>query len=187
MRVASKAKFFELWEAGVLGNRTRLWRDPHTALLEARRLGIKEIGFREIRPIGTTGAGKWEKVPREEIIDAANRWYAEGRKFLLDDGAPDDKRVLQGEICRTYNGMEGYLDTVAKLPIRPAMAAGHMRHFSYAACKILLDKYMDPNSRDDLDMLLELYPDAAVEFSTFSINVGIFPHRNTLFWETRDY
>jgi hypothetical protein len=51
----------------------------------------------------------------------------------------------------------------------------------------LLDRFMDPNSRADLDALLDLYPDAAVEFSCFSVNVGIFPARNTIFWETRNY
>ena len=71
--------------------------------------------------------------------------------------------------------------------MRLAMAAGHMRHCSYATVNALLEKFMDPSSRGDLDALLELFPDATVEFSCFSINVGVFPGRNTLFWEVRDY
>lgn len=176
-----------MWMEGLLGNRTRLWKDPFQCLEDAKRLGIKEIGFREVRPAGTAGSGKWQKVPIEDLLITCIQWKDEGRNFLLDDGAPDQYRVLQGEVCRTHRGMEGYLDTISKLPMRPAMAAGHMRHCSYATTIALLNKFMDPNSRADLDALLELYPDAAVEFSTFSVNVGIFPHRNTLFWETRNY
>lgn len=201
-KIRSKAQFFELWEAGVLGNRTRLWRDPSVAFdwgeqESRRRMGFTvradgygmqraevEIGFRQI---GKTGGGKWEKVPWQRVFETAQQWQREGRKFIMDDGAPDWCRRLQGEICRTYRGLEGYLDTVSQLPMRPAMAAGHMRHCTASVVIALLDRFMDPNSRDDLEALLELYPDATIEFSTFGIDVGVIPNRNTIFWEVRDY
>lgn len=192
MRIPSKAAFFELWEAGVLGNRTRLWRNPMDAYkwglaqAAARQSGrsLPEIGFRQI---GSSGGGAWEKVPWSKVLDTASRWENAGRTFIMDDGAPDDCRTIQGEICRTYRGLEGFIDTVGKLPMRPAAAAGHMRPTSPMETLALLRTYMDPSSQEDLWALLELYPDAAVEFSCFRRNVGIFPNRNTLFWETRDY
>lgn len=187
MIVKNKAEFFKLWMEGVLGNRTRLWKDPFQALEEARKFGIKEIGFREVRQAGTAGAGKWEKVDRELILPTALRWKGEGRKFLMDDACPNEKIIFQGEVCRTYRGLEGFLDTTGHMPMRPAMAAGNMKHYSPAATIHLIEKFMDASSQEDLWALLDLYPDAAVEFSTFSVNVGIFPHRNTLFWETRNY
>lgn len=198
MKIENKAKFFELWEAGVLGNRTRLWRDPEEAyrwaqLKDLNRLSNNtfttqtEIGFREIRKAGSAGAGAWEKVPWPLVHLTAERWKAAGRNFILDDGCPDDCRTLQGEVCRTHRGLEGFLDTVSKLPMRPAMAAGHMHHTSHLQTLTLIRRFMDPSSRDDLEMLLDLYPDAAVEFSCFGRNVGIFPGRNTIFWETRNY
>ena len=194
MQIRSKAQFFEMWEAGVLGNRTRLWRDPVKAATWGKEQWIKsdrdiddnppEIGFRQI---GKQGGGKWEKVPWFHVLETANVWKNEGRAFIMDDGAPDWCRQLQGEICRTYRGLEGYLDTVGKLPMRPAMAAGHMRHCTPAVVCALLDRYMDANSRDDCEALLDLYPDATIEFSTFGVDVGVFPNRNTLFWEVRNY
>ena len=180
MKIQSKHEFFTMWKQGLLGNRTNLWTDP----FEAFESGAKEIGFREI---GKAGGGAWEKVPYQDVWFTADLWRLAGRKFLMDDGAPDWCRTLQGEICRTYRGMEGYLDTIGELPMRPAMKAGHMRHCTYATCKALLEKFMDPSSRDDLDALLELYPDATVEFSCFDIDTGVFPGRNTIFWETRNY
>jgi hypothetical protein len=200
MRITSKQQFFSLWEAGVLGNRTRLWRDPLDAFEWGRNNSnfrayengcwsqhpdLPEIGFREIRKSGTAGAGAWEKVPWHRALETAERWRAAGRNFVMDDGAPDDKRTLQGEVCRTHRGLESYLEVGGGLPMRPAMAAGLMKHRGYVETKVLLDRYMDPSSRDDLDMMLDLYSDHTIEFSCFSVDVGIFPGRNVIFWETR--
>ncbi len=200
--VRNKAQFYEMWEAGLLGNRTRIWRDPVKAFEWGRDrsnfrawkngrwdkpTGLPEIGFREIRPAGTPGAGRWQKVPWSQVIATAEEWRAEGRNFIMDDGAPDEYRTLQGEVVRTERGLEGFLDLEGKLPMRPAMAAGYMKHYGYLQTRLLLERYMDANSRDDLDMILDLFPDHAVEFSTFTVNVGVFPRRNTLFWEVRAY
>jgi len=182
MKIISKKQFFDMWRAGVLGNRTRLWNDPVKCFEESTDLNIKTIGFREV---GKTGGGAWEKVPLEKMLITARKWKDAGRTFILDDGCPDEKRTIQGEICRTELGLYGYLDTKSILPMRPAIAAGHMRSCSYATCIALLDRYMDASSRDDLEMLLELYPDHVIEFTSFSVDVGVFPNRNTLFWETR--
>jgi hypothetical protein len=203
MEIRSKRQFFAMWEAGVLGNRTRLWRDPEEAFrwganqdisksIKATRKGSAsfpgtEIGFRELRKPGTSGAGAWEKVPWPLVPETAKRWRKAGREFIMDDGCPDQYRTLQGEVVRTERGLEGFLETEGKLPMRPAMAAGHMKHRSYLETRLLLERYMDPSSRDDLDSILEMFPDHAVEFSCFSVNVGIFPHRNTIFWEVRRY
>ena len=104
----------------------------------------------------------------------------------MDDGAPDDKRTLCGEVARTYRGLEGTLGVV-QMPMREAMKKGLLLPRSGATVLALLDKYMDPSSRDDLDALLDLYPDATVELSCFTVDVGVIPGRNTIFWEVRDY
>lgn len=180
MIIPNKREFFRLWEAGVLGNRTNLWRDPNDAFDSQ----APEIGFREI---GKSGGGAWEKVPRHLVFQTAKYWRLRGRNFIMDDGCPDEHRGLQGEVCRTYRGLEGYLDVDGGLPMRQAAAAGKFKSYSPTETLALLDRFMDPSSKDDLFMLLDLYPDATVEFSTFRVDVGVFPNRNTLFWETRNY
>jgi len=184
VKISSKNEFFRLWKLGVLGNRTRLWDNPYHAWNDSLELNIKELGFRQI---GKAGGGAWEKGPREDVFEIADRWGREGRKFIIDDGAPDWCRTLQGEICRTHRGMEGYLDTIGKLPMRPAMAAGHMKSYTYVMVNYLLNKYMDASSRDDIEMLLEIYPEATIEFSCFGIDCGVFPNRSTIIWEVRNY
>lgn len=187
MRIPSKTCFFSLWEAGVLGNRTRLWRDPRLAFVEGfGHLGLMDIGFRELRRPGTAGAGAWCKAQYGTFWDTVHEWQKAGRNFIMDDGAPDQYRTLQGEVCRTHEGMVGFLSLGSKLPMRPDMAAGNMKHYSYAATLRLLEIYMDPPSRDDLDMIFELFPDAAIEFTCFTVKCGVFK-RNTLFWEVRNY
>lgn len=180
MKITSKAQFFTLWEQGVLGNRTNLWHDP----FKAWDSNTPYIGFRQI---GVNGGGAWEKVPRVLLFQTYNKWKDSGYNFIMDDGAPHDKATIQGEICRTFRGLEGYIDTSSQLPMRRAAAAGYLHHYTGSEILVLLNTFMDPSSQDDVRELLDLYPDATIEFTCFSINVGVFPHRNTLIWEVRCY
>jgi hypothetical protein len=188
MQIRSKRQFFALWEAGLLGNRTSIWRDPQEAYRVAfEQRNLVDVGFREIRKAGSTGAGAWCKATRGAFWETVHVWRALGRQFIMDDGVPNEKQTLMGEIVRTERGLEGFITLATPLPMRPAMAAGLMKHRSYLETRLLLEQYMDPSSRDDLDSILEMYPDHVVEFSCFSVNVGIFPRRNTMFWEVRNY
>lgn len=180
MRIISKAQFFRLWEAGVLGNRPRLWRNVEEAVAS----DAQNIGFREL---GRAGGGAWCRVPRTEARVTAHFWAQKGRQFIMDDGCPDDLATLQGEVCRTIFGWEGFLGLAHGLPMRKMFACGYARPVQGAAVIALLDRYMDASSRGDLEALLELYPEASVEFTCFEHNVGQIPGRNTIFWETRDY
>jgi hypothetical protein len=188
MQINSKRKFFSLWEAGLLGNRTNIWRDPNQAYAEAFiKRNLVDVGFREIRKAGSTGAGAWCKATRGAFWETVRVWQALGRQFIMDDGVPNEKQTLMGEIVRTERGMEGFITLATPLPMRPAMAAGLFKPRGYLETRLLLERFMDPSSRDDLDAILEMYPDHVVEFSCFSVNVGIFPRRNTMFWEVRLY
>jgi hypothetical protein len=181
MKIVSKREFFRLWEAGVLGNRTMLWRDIDDAMAS----GCPLIGFREM---GRAGGGAWALVGRDDARDMAMVWKKAGRQFIMDNSVPNERSVLQGEVCRTFCGLESYLAIGRALPpMRISMREGRHQHFGYVQTTALLTHFMDPSSRDDLDALLELYPEATVEFTTFDVNVGHLPGRNTIFWETRNY
>jgi len=182
MKILSKTQFFSAWEAGVLGNRTRLWRRPEDA---ASALGAPKIGFREL---GKTGGGKWQLVDQSQAMETAAQWIREGRNFIMDDSVPNERSTMQGEVCRTHRGLESFLAVGRGLPpMRTSIAQGLHRPYGYVATKAILDQYMDPSSRDDLDMLLELYPNATIELTCFDVEVGNIPHRRVMFWEVRDY
>jgi hypothetical protein len=112
-------------------------------------------------------------------------WKSEGRNFIMDDSVPNDKQTLMGEVCRSYRGWEGLLG-MTKEPMRPAIRKGLLKPMKGAVVPHLLRTYMDPSSLDDLYDILDLYPDATVEFSCFSVPVGVL-QRPTMFWEVRNY
>lgn len=180
MKIKSKVEFFRLWQAGCLGNKLRTWDDPAAAVAS----GVPLVGFREL---GKAGGGAFQMAERDQIRLVAAEWELKGRRYVVCEAAPDHRATLQGEVCRTFNGMEGAMGLSGGLRMRDAIAAGLLKPRSYLETIVLLNRYMDPSSRDDLDALLDLYPDAAVEFTCYEVNVGDLPGRNTIFWETRDY
>lgn len=188
VEINNKREFYKLWREGVLGNRTNLYDSfEEAAKAQAHKPWDKQrYGFREI---GRSGGGKWELGTN--FYDAkltADRWIKEGRKFIIDDSVPNHKSLMQGEVCRTEKGLQSFLAIGYGLkPMRLTMAAGLHKHRGYLETRLLLEKFMDASSRDDLDQLLELYPDSAIELTCFDIKVGHFPNRNTIFWETRNY
>lgn len=183
MKITSKAEFFRLWEAGVLGNRPHLF---HSAA-EAHASGFSLIGFRQLGP---RGGGAWCRVPRHRVYKTAEKWSKLGVPFIMDSGtapAGDANITLQGEVCRTCQGLVGLLGVTPGFAMRPALQRGLLLPRTSATVLALLHRYMDPSSQDDLEALLDLYPDAVVEFTCFSRDTGIIPGRNTIFWEVRDY
>jgi hypothetical protein len=179
MHITSKAEFFRLWNAGVLGFKLRTWDDPKEAVAS----GAPIIGLRQI---GKAGGGRLDIVPREELIAMAAEWTAAGLKFMCCEAAPDEHGTIQGEVCRTYRGLEGLLGFSNGLRMRDAIARGLLVPRSPAATFVLLRDYMSAASRDDLDGLLELYPDATVEFTCYGEH-DFGRGRNAIFWEVRDY
>lgn len=179
-QIRSKQQFFDLWRAGVLGNRPAVFESPEVAYAS----GEPYIGFREV---GKGGGGAWELVPRAAIDIVAARWRAAGRRFMCDGAAPNDRTTLQGEVCRTVYGLEGFLAVRTGLSMRAAMQAGLLLPYRGVTVRALMTQFMDPASCDDVDALFDLYPDATIEFSCFDVDVGIIPGRNCIIWEVRDY
>jgi hypothetical protein len=181
--IKSKAQFFQLWKEGVLGNRTHIWEDIADAIQGAAYLGLSQVGFREVRKPGTAGAGSWELVDVRDLYVKWGLWKFLGRKFIIDSGAPNHLTTLCGEVIRTSRGLEGALAVEPKCGMRQATLTPRTSLVTH----LLVKHYMDHSSQDDLEMILDEYPDHAIEFSCFPVNVGVFPHRNTIFWETRCY
>jgi hypothetical protein len=183
MIIRSKSEFFALWEKGILGNRPQLFRDP----IQAWRSGVPYIGFRQL---GKTGGGLWTRVPRSEFWRTVHIWNDLNISYIMDSALypTDDSHItLEGEICRTYRGLEGLMGFCKGFSMRAAIKAGLLKPRSGAEVLVMLNRWMDPSSQDDLRDLLDLYPDATIEFTCFDVDVGIIPGRSTIFWEVRGY
>lgn len=183
MRISSKREFYQLWEAGALGNRPHLFRDP----AEAYSSGFPLIGFREL---GKAGGGKWQRVGHMDVLETARIWSEAGRSFIMDSSTypcDDSNITLQGEVCRTYRGLQGYLGYCKGFTMRAAMREGLLKHRSSSEVLVMLERWMDPSSIDDVRDLLDMYPDATIEFSCFDRDTGVIPNRNSIIWEVRSY
>jgi hypothetical protein len=181
MEIRTKAKFFELWNAGVLGFKLRTWDTVEAARAANPAPGI--IGFRQI---GKSGGGKLDIVPFSKLDETADAWRREGRIYMICEAAPDEKGTIQGEICRGPFGWAGIMGFSRGLRMRDAIAQGLLTPRSGAVARALVRRFMSPASLDDLDAILDLYPDAAVEFTCYGDH-NFERGRNTIFWEVRNY
>lgn len=178
MKITTKAEFYRLWNLNALGHKLRTWEDPKDALAS----GAPIIGLRQI---GAAGGGRLDIVPRDQVIGTARVWTNDGLKFMCCEAAPDELGTLQGECCRTFRGWEGTMGLSRGLRMREAAKAGLLVPRSSSVTRFLLRTYLSAPSLDDLDAILDLYPDAVIEFTCYDLDFG--RGRNTIFWEVRDY
>jgi hypothetical protein len=155
--------------------------------MDAWRWEAAEYGFRMAKR-GQGGGGAWSGVSRAEFWATVREWDLEygTHNYYIDDRVPDTKQTIQGELCRTHRGLEGYIGS-SHLPMRLAMQQGILTPRSPIETLVIINSYMDPSSRDDIDAILELFPDATIEFTCFQIDIGNIPGRNTILWEVRNY
>jgi hypothetical protein len=103
----------------------------------------------------------------------------------FNESMPDERIVMQGEVLLSENHYELTYSCARGLSMREALENAQSARGLRA--KMILAQYLDPASLDDLQVLLAMYPDSVVEFSTYECNVGNIAGRNAIFWEVRNY
>lgn len=179
-QIRNKREFYRLWKQNLLGNRPILFESPE----EAANYSGPYVGIREV---GAAGGGWFRIVRPWEVLNVCHIWKDLGKEFVLDGAVPNDRCLLLGEITQTFRGWEGYLAIRPKVPMRAAMKDGLLKPVSGLRVRLLLEHFMDSSSYEDVRELLDLYPDATIEFGCYDVQVGILPNRNTIIWETRCY
>lgn len=183
MIVENKRQAYALFHNGRLGNKFRTWDSVRDFVYSGYS------GTASMRYKGTVTGKAWVayNVPASEVADRAKAWIAEGADPMLivvNESAPDERLAIQGEIIVTIKGLSFFYST-RKEKMRNAMVYGKQAYGVQAHA--LLRRYCTASSYDDLMELLELYPDSAVEFSVYEMNVGNCRGRNTVIWEVRNY
>lgn len=137
------------------------------------------------------GAQTWYNVPPEDLADV---WYQQACKpfgefsesqLYISEMAPTTLTLIQGEVMRDVGGLYLYYSTVAK-PMRDSLKEGGREAKGLMALG-LLRGYLNHNSYNWLEGLLDAYPDHVVEFSCYAKQWGTVPGHNTVFWEVRQY
>lgn len=184
--IPDKETFYRLWRSGRLGNRLRSWTYDEfakTGHAEAANAGLA-LGLRYREPGSRFSAMHLRAATALlQLHEWVRHQGADKHKFSIDEMAPHDLQTIEGEVMAP--GFE-LTYTFVKKPMRLAFAEQQLYASGYKA-KALLVCYMTDSDFSDLMELFDQYPEAVVEFSCFRKNVGMVPHRNTIFWECRNY
>ena len=181
-RINTKKEFYKLYNAGLLGNRALAW-DTYQELLASDwrdRVCIRGVGIPRNRVRYNI---PFEKI-HDEIADLESKGFPKSI-LRFNQSMPDQNLVIQGEVAYLLHGWEMTYTTI-KIPMNAAFQK-ETKIARGLAVKVILESAMDPSSFADLEALFDLYPESAVEFSTYDIAVGNIPGRNTVFWEVRHY
>jgi hypothetical protein len=181
--IASKNEFMPLWNAGRLGNKPRTWPDLASALESDYRGCFSCRDGRADSRLTRYG------VPYAKLIDVVAEMESQGARWVhFNESAPDERLLIQGEyqdgmIMPAENPRNKYLMWSTEQTQMKRVKQWH--HTEGSASVAILRSYLNDNSWDDLQVLLEQYPNHIIEFSAYECFVGNLPGRNTLIWEVR--
>lgn len=185
MIIATKRDSYKLYEEGRFGNKLRTWNSL------SELLSSDFVGKVVMRYKGVAGGAKYPFLGVHLSIDAAVETHRAWRKLgareteiVFNEAAPDEKLLLQGELTLSTEHYSLFWSD-EKTTMRSALSRGVQWHGLRALH--LLKSRMFPSSWEDLQVLLDDFPDSVVEFSTYSVPVGGLPGRNTVIWEVRNY
>lgn len=182
MQIKTKADMYDAYFRGPFGNRLRSW-DTVQAYLASGYHG--PVTMRTSRGGGGPCAYGVEWIDVDRV---AHEWSHIGislKEIRINESAPDKLLIIQGEVMRTIDHLHLRYSTL-KLPMRKALATTQ-HHVGGLRAQMLLKGAMDPASYDDLNELLDDYDGAIIEFSTWAVDVGDCPRRNSVVWEVRHY
>lgn len=191
MRIRNKRLMYQLFEKGEFGNRPRTWGDL-TDLLASDFRG--EVGMFQKDPRGGGGLVRYN-VPVAAAAEHTAKWATKGVRptdIQYTEMAPHQHNLIQGEVmgpsrlpwsAETCDWSMSYNCAVG-LTMRDARALPWRQSGKYT--RTLLRQLLDRPSFNNLEYLLDQYPEHAVEFSTFRVPVGVLGW-NTIFWEVRLY
>lgn len=172
---------------GRFGNKLRTWR-TYSEILE----DVAADRFDGLVTMRTTlgGGGPTEYNLPIQFIPAFQRLWKETKNISPDlirfnENAPDDRLLIQGYVKRTEAGLE-FWHSFLKTKMNTALKKAGKRAYCLEA-HMLLKEFLNGPSYDDLEELLDAFPDRVVELSCYEMDVGNIPNRNTVFWEARDY
>lgn len=181
MNVPDKATFYRMQEEGRFGNRLRHWQTVE-AMEADNYQGLVSIRYRQ--PASPFCLYDVPAAKVRERMAMLQQMRANPELFVFNEAAPDHHLLLQGEVMRS----EQYLTlfySIAPLRMRAALERG--RQATGLVAVDLLRGNLSPASLDDMQELFDRFDGHVIEFSTYAVDLGIMPNRNTIFWEVRAY
>jgi hypothetical protein len=186
VQILTKRESTDGYKNGRFGNHLRQWDTPAQALAECGE--YCELPTFMIRYRGKGSQGPAVSAPSVTLQQEWDYLIARGyaaKDLYTGERCPDHKLTFQGEICE-YPHVGGYALHWSKWQdIQRRVLAFDGQHKFGPGAKLLCKTFMDADSYDDLNTLLDLYPLHTIEFSCFAVRLGNL-RRNTIFWEVRN-
>ncbi len=117
-------------------------------------------------------------------------YIAEGADPTLFNLTPmqdDTAIVVQGEIQRSAQHGWCFRVSKEKKPMNVALGGSQVEHHFGPGYWLYLKQIMTAIDYEDINELLDTFPDAVIEFSVYNQQVGNCPNRKTIIWEVRNY
>jgi hypothetical protein len=206
-KIISKKEYYALYEKGYFGNMPKIW-SSYYELIKDNWKGLVCIrsnlsSFKTIYNVSI------KDIP--EIIKKLEQKGIPLETLNFNQSLPDNHLIIQGEIQRSPE-ITLYYSRIQK-PMKEAFRQYFERKEELnnlkipskqklkkldqlkketgtvkgLRAKLILQGAMKSSSYDDLQILLETFPDSIIEFSTWECDVGNIKGRNTIFWEVRNY
>ena len=186
--IRTKTQFVRLYNEGEFGNRSPTWDSPEE-FAYAHGGEIDNLrGLYHLRNRVAGGPTKYNVSASSFKTDFLWMTVEKGvllRDIYVSEMCPTECTLIQGEVMRNERGLYLYYSCVKK-PMRDSLREGG-REATGLVAKTLLEYYMDVNSYEWLNTLLDRYTGHVVEFTTLSRKWGTVPGYNSLFWEVRKY
>lgn len=184
MKITTKKQMYALLRGGRFGNTLRTWCTLGEMLDDGApaRIGLRYSG-------GTPGQYCAYDMTLKEAISTFTKWVTEGAeasRILWCEAAPDQEIILQGEICSSETHGYALHYSTFKSQMRDALRTAPKNHLGPGAL-LIIKAVMDPATYEDVLSILEDFPGAVIEFSSYRVNLGAIPGRNTVIWEVRSY
>ena len=183
----TKAENYELYHKDHYGNHLAFWPSLKAFFADKTWPLDRPIALRTSFTPGIQLPNYCQPTLPGEVFCLANQWVELGvprEAIVLNEIGLDEFIALQGEVMLSPNGMDLRYST-EKLLMRQALAKSQ-KHVSGLVAQQTLLAFLDPTSYDNLQRLFDDFPDAIIEFSTYSKPVGVLQN-NTVIWEVRNY
>jgi hypothetical protein len=180
--VRTKSEFLELAASGRMGNQMPSWPSPEEAVASGYRGPVM------IRYMEPNSPFMRPDIPMDEVPSEIVRLVALGaarEKLYLTHMTPSCGRRINGELWRSPSGL--YLNySTSQAHLRESLHESG-RHAERSAAMAVLRATCDPDSVDDMLLLLDRHPDSVIEFTSYERPMGTIPGRTVVIWEVRNY
>ncbi len=179
--VLNKADMYRRIATGEFGNVLPKWYDFDAWCVEANPRAGQLWGVQHTKIAGFPGTRL--NVDSMNVLAVVDGGDFRGENYCISTMIHQHGNVLwEGDVTREY--ISGNFAPAGgswrRHMLKPRLISG-------SAARLVLRSLLNENSFDDLETLLDNYPDHVVELTALDCCYGTVPHRNGIVWEVRRY